>query len=163
MICKGHSSLIPVYLHSHKMNFGALNVWNSYPQAEVSCNVKWRSLNYAFRYGASLAISVYCNLQGHSSLTIYTFMNFDKLRAKISSPQLEVSSNVEWRSPNFAFNYTEFEWLISGFLSILSPSKMSCSPKILMLALLLLELFFIKHFLYFFRSHCVNTIFTEHF
>ncbi len=46
----GHSSLTPIYLYIHKMNFDILRAWNSYPQLEVNHDVEWRSLNYAFCY-----------------------------------------------------------------------------------------------------------------
>ncbi len=32
------------------MNFDAMRVRNSYPQLEVSHDVKWRSINHALRY-----------------------------------------------------------------------------------------------------------------
>ena len=34
-----------------RMTFGVMSVYNSYPQLEDSCDVDWRSLNYAFSYG----------------------------------------------------------------------------------------------------------------
>ena len=38
---QGHSSLTPIYLYIHKMNFGDLRVRNSYPQLEVWQNIEW--------------------------------------------------------------------------------------------------------------------------
>ena len=55
---QGHSSLTPIYLYSHRMNFGALGVKNSYPQLEVNCDVECRSLNYAVSYDVQMAHSV---------------------------------------------------------------------------------------------------------
>ncbi len=70
--------MTPIYLYIHKMNFATLRV-NSYPQLQVTHDVEWRSVNYAFSY--------------------------DVLRARNSSPQLEVNHDVEWRSLNYAFSY----------------------------------------------------------
>ncbi len=52
---QGHSSLTPIYLYSHRMNFGVNGTKNSYPQLAVSHNVEWISLNYALGYDVILA------------------------------------------------------------------------------------------------------------
>ena len=41
----GHSSLTPIYLYIHKVNFGLLRTRNSYTQVEVNPDVEWMDLS----------------------------------------------------------------------------------------------------------------------
>ncbi len=54
-----HSSLTPIYLYIHIMNFDVMRT--SYPQGMVSYDVEWELLNFAFSCDAVLALNGFCN------------------------------------------------------------------------------------------------------
>ena len=49
-----HSSLTPIYLYIHEVNFDVPRAINSYPQVMVNNDVELRSLNHAIRYDVIL-------------------------------------------------------------------------------------------------------------
>ena len=94
-----HSSLTPICLHIHKMNFDVLRAINSYPEFEVSHNVEWRSLNYAFRYDAILVQSTRTQFLDPHTLIKWTLMYWEQETHTHDIRSTIMLNGVRWTAP----------------------------------------------------------------